>query len=85
MDIDINVYCSTCFAVPGELCRTKYIVHGYQEVTAVICPTHNSRLVDRALSRLISDNYFSLPGELIVTDHGESTFQRLLKATESAQ
>jgi hypothetical protein len=46
MDLDINVYCSTCFAVPGEQCRTKYIVHGFQEVTAVICPTHNSRLVD---------------------------------------
>jgi hypothetical protein len=46
MDLDINVYCSTCFAVPGEPCRTKYIVHGFQEVTAVICPTHNSRLVD---------------------------------------
>jgi hypothetical protein len=51
MDTDTNVYCSTCFAVPGELCRTKYIIHGCQEVTAVICPTHSSRLVDSESTR----------------------------------
>jgi hypothetical protein len=38
-------FCPTCFAIPGELCRTKYIVHGNGEVTPVICLTHMSRLV----------------------------------------
>jgi hypothetical protein len=42
----ISVYCPTCFAVPGELCRAKYVVHGHNEVTPVICPTHRPRLVD---------------------------------------
>jgi hypothetical protein len=42
----IDVYCSTCFAMQGEPCRTKYLVHGHDEVTPVICPTHNARLVD---------------------------------------
>jgi hypothetical protein len=46
MDHSIDVYCLTCFAVPGEVCRTKFIVHGHDEVTPVICPTHNSRLLD---------------------------------------
>lgn len=46
MDRSIDVYCSTCFALPGEPCRTKFLVHGHDEVTPVICPTHNSRLVD---------------------------------------
>jgi hypothetical protein len=41
-----DVYCSTCFAVPGEMCRTKYLVHGNNEVTPVVCPTHMTRLVD---------------------------------------
>jgi hypothetical protein len=41
-----RVFCSTCFALPGELCRTKYVAHGQDEVTPVICPTHPSRLAD---------------------------------------
>jgi hypothetical protein len=41
-----DVYCSTCFAMPGELCRTAYVVHGKGEVTPVICRTHSSRLAD---------------------------------------
>jgi hypothetical protein len=41
----IGVFCPTCFAIPGELCRTKYVVHGNDEVTPVICLTHVSRLV----------------------------------------
>jgi hypothetical protein len=49
-----SVYCPTCFAVPGELCRTKYVVHGHNEVTPVICPTHHPRLVD---SRKASTDY----------------------------
>jgi hypothetical protein len=44
MDFGINISCSTCFAIPGEKCRTKYLVRGEGEITAVICPTHNSRL-----------------------------------------
>jgi hypothetical protein len=47
MDDGINISSSTCFAVPGELCRTKYVVHGRDEVTPIICLTHNSRLTDR--------------------------------------
>jgi hypothetical protein len=42
----IDVYCSICLAMPGEMCRTKYLVHGDDEVTPVICPTHMTRLVD---------------------------------------
>jgi hypothetical protein len=41
-----TVYCPTCFAMPGELCRTKYLVHGHGEVTPVICPPHRARLDD---------------------------------------
>jgi hypothetical protein len=41
----IGVFCPICFAIPGELCRTKYVVHGNDEVTPVICLTHMSRLV----------------------------------------
>lgn len=44
MDEGIDIYCSTCFAMPGEACRTKYLVHGQDEVTPVICPTHSARL-----------------------------------------
>jgi hypothetical protein len=43
---EIDVYCSTCFATPGEMCRTKYLVHGNDEVTPVICRTHYARLLD---------------------------------------
>ena len=46
MDKGIDVYCSTCFAMAGEPCRTKFIVHGYDEVTPVMCRTHSARLVD---------------------------------------
>jgi hypothetical protein len=46
MSPTISVYCPTCFAVPGELCRTKYVVHGHNEVTPVICRTHHLRVVD---------------------------------------
>jgi hypothetical protein len=46
MDNGIDVYCSTCFALAGEACRSKFLVHGYDEVTPVICRTHSARLVD---------------------------------------
>ena len=46
MSNDTDIYCSTCFAMPGEMCRTKFLVHGADEVTAVICRTHSARLVD---------------------------------------
>lgn len=46
MDESIKVYCSTCFAMPYEPCVTKYLVHGDNQVTPVICPTHGSRIVD---------------------------------------
>jgi|HubBroStandDraft_1064217.scaffolds.fasta_scaffold99922_3 hypothetical protein len=46
MNYGTHVYCPTCFAIPGETCRTKYVVHGRGEVTAVLCPTHNARLAD---------------------------------------
>ena len=45
MSNDIDVYCSTCFALPGELCRSKFLVYGQNEVMAVICPTHKTRLI----------------------------------------
>jgi len=41
-----SVYCPTCFAMPGEMCRTKYVAHGEDEVTPVICPPHRARLID---------------------------------------
>jgi hypothetical protein len=43
---NIDVFCSTCFALPGEFCRTKFLVHGHDEVTPVMCRTHGVRLVD---------------------------------------
>ena len=45
MSRDIDVYCSTCFALPGELCRSKFLVYGLGEVMPVICPTHQTRLI----------------------------------------
>jgi hypothetical protein len=45
MSSDTDVYCSICFAMPGEMCRTKYVVHGRDEVTPVTCRTHSARLV----------------------------------------
>ena len=46
MGDDIGVFCPTCFATPGEKCRTKFLVHGSGEVTPVICRTHLDRLLD---------------------------------------
>jgi hypothetical protein len=46
MGDEMNVYCPTCFATAGELCRSKYLVHGNDEVTPVICRTHLARLLD---------------------------------------
>jgi hypothetical protein len=46
MGDDLNVYCPTCFAMPAEMCRTRYLVHGDGEVTPVICPTHSGRVLD---------------------------------------
>jgi hypothetical protein len=53
MDLGFDLSCSTCFALPGEKCRTKYLVRGEGEITAVICPTHDSRLEagERALMK----------------------------------
>jgi hypothetical protein len=41
-----DVYCPTCFAMPGESCVSKYIVHGAGELTPVICATHDTRIVE---------------------------------------
>ena len=46
MDNGLDVYCSTCFAMTGEACRSKFLVHGHDEVTPVICRPHSARLVD---------------------------------------
>jgi hypothetical protein len=46
MGNEIEVYCPTCFAMPGELCRTKFLAHGEDEVTPVICRTHLDRLLE---------------------------------------
>jgi hypothetical protein len=46
MNYGTHIYCPTCFAIPGEICRTKYVVHGHGEVTPVLCPTHSARLAD---------------------------------------
>jgi hypothetical protein len=46
MDLGIDIPCPTCFALPGEMCRTKYLIHGDGEVTPVICPTHGIRLAE---------------------------------------
>jgi hypothetical protein len=46
MGDDLNVYCPTCFAMPREMCRTRYLVHGDGEVTPVICRTHIGRVLN---------------------------------------
>jgi hypothetical protein len=46
MDLGIQISCSTCFAMPGEQCRTKYLVRGHGEITPVLCPTHSARLAE---------------------------------------
>jgi hypothetical protein len=53
MDLGIHISCSTCFAVPGEECRSKYLIRGQGEVTPVLCPTHSTRLAEgeRALMK----------------------------------
>ena len=62
MEYATDIYCATCFAMPGELCRTKFLVHGRDEVTPVICQTHATRLaasekeaMRQALAQLICD------------------------------
>lgn len=47
MDVSTDVYCATCFAMPGEKCRTKYLIYDHDQVMPVICPTHGSRLAAR--------------------------------------
>ena len=42
---DIDIYCPTCFAVPGELCRSAYWIRGDNAVVPVICKTHSARLL----------------------------------------
>jgi hypothetical protein len=44
MDKAINTYCPSCFAMPGERCRSKYLVVGEDQVLPVVCPTHSTRL-----------------------------------------
>jgi hypothetical protein len=46
MDRGIQIYCSTCFALPGEMCRTKFLVYGLGQVMPVVCPIHSSRRAD---------------------------------------
>ena len=46
MKYGTHIYCPTCFAIPGEMCRTKYVVHGDDEVTPVLCRTHSTRMAD---------------------------------------
>jgi hypothetical protein len=46
MGNETEVYCSTCFALPGEPCRTKFLVYGRSEVMPVVCRTHQARLLD---------------------------------------
>jgi hypothetical protein len=46
MDECTHIFCSTCFAMPGEPCRTKFLVYAHNEVMPVICPTHSARLAE---------------------------------------
>jgi hypothetical protein len=45
MDQAINTYCPSCFAMPGERCRSKYLILNEDEVLPVVCPTHSTRFV----------------------------------------
>jgi hypothetical protein len=45
MDHAIESYCPSCFAMPGERCRSKYLILKDDEVLPVVCPTHRARLV----------------------------------------
>jgi hypothetical protein len=67
MNYGTQIYCPTCFAIPGEICRTKYVVHGHGEVTPVLCPTHSTRLAEserekmrRSLAELVCAVAFSV-------------------------
>ena len=42
---DTDVFCSICFALPGEECRTKFLVYGRDRVMPIACRTHNARAV----------------------------------------
>lgn len=47
MDGNISVYCSVCFAMPGEPCVEKYVAHGTDGVTPVISAApHGTRIAD---------------------------------------
>lgn len=46
MDFGTHIYCSTCFAMPGEKCRTKFLVYAHNQVMPIICRTHSTRLAD---------------------------------------
>lgn len=44
---NIDIYCSTCFAMPGEPCIEKYLAHGTSGVTPVVsAATHGGRIAD---------------------------------------
>jgi hypothetical protein len=45
MDQAIDTYCPSCLAMPGERCRSKYLILNKDEVLPVVCPTHSARLV----------------------------------------
>lgn len=49
MDASTDIYCATCFAMPGEPCVEKYLAHP-DGVTPVPCATHGTRIAgsDRA-------------------------------------
>jgi hypothetical protein len=40
-----DVFCSICFALPGEQCRSKFLVYGRGDVMPIICRPHSARLV----------------------------------------
>ena len=42
VDNGIDIYCWTCFAKPVEVCRTKYFVHGHDEIPPTLCYSHDS-------------------------------------------
>jgi hypothetical protein len=55
MDDEIELYCPTCFALPGERCRTGYVIRNDDEVLPLICVTHNARLLaSHALDHLLA-------------------------------
>ena len=55
MTDETELYCPTCFAVPGERCRTGYVIRNDDEVLPLICVTHNARLqAGRALDHSLA-------------------------------